>query len=69
MSSDLKLKPCPFCGGPAGFDQTDTGVSFYWDVLCDGDCPMERFTRARGLTKKAAAALWNERKPAPAKEE
>lgn len=65
---DPELKPCPFCGGKAGYDQRRTAfhcVEYVWDVCCGGTCPENLFVRATGATKREAAAIWNRRRRVP----
>ena len=62
MSEEAKhtptLKPCPFCGGPAGLQQNGpvTGRQ-YWEVSCDA-CD---FVACDALTQEKSAELWNRR--------
>ena len=55
MPAEIKLKPCPFCGGEAVLDvYKDCGV-----VSCKS-CSMVMQTGDDGLS---AAAKWNHRSP------
>lgn len=71
--SDLKLLPCPFCGGPADFEECPQGSKGFtaafvtWSVGCqnsDEDCigyqMLAHFNR-----KLEAAEAWNKRAPVP----
>ena len=54
----IKLKPCPFCGGKAGFATwiLEGGKKEY-SVMCDG-CDADVYPCE---TKEAAAEKWNRR--------
>lgn len=57
MVNDLKLLPCPFCGGCAEFRRSlgDTGMRFWVECL---KC---RAGGTDGCDKGDAAELWNRR--------
>ena len=64
MTTDNKLKPCPFCGGEAMID--DLSASYrpdaepWWGVGCDNnDCPIEVW--ATSSDRERAIAAWNTR--------
>lgn len=68
MSDELKLDPCPFCGGDATIEEVPTASGANWSVGCndeDGQCygyqSLQTFAR-----KCEAVAAWNRRVPAPA---
>lgn len=55
------LKPCPFCGGPAGLQQNWPATSRqHWEVSCD-KCD---FVACNALTQEKSAELWNRRSDA-----
>ena len=68
MSNDYFLKPCPFCGGPADFEEcaqgSSTGVySCTWSVGCQNqneDCIAYQLL-AHYNRKSEAAEAWNKR--------
>lgn len=66
--SEYFLKPCPFCGGPAAFEEVDNKGYVAWSVGCradqidpDGDeCIAQQFLMT--FTRKTEAAqAWNKR--------
>ena len=65
--SEYHLKPCPFCGGPADFEQVERLGIDTWSVGCratkDDDpdeCIAQQFLMT--FTRKVeAAAAWNKR--------
>ena len=59
--SDIHLKPCPFCGGKADFDERQyNDVTDYcvWCVTPECDCFVRTVWCA---TKEEAAEMWNRR--------
>lgn len=63
-----ELKPCPWCGGCASFEQLE---NTRWSVGCldiDGDC-MGFQSLQTFATKAEASATWNRRAPDPLLEE
>lgn len=63
MASEIKLKPCPFCGRKAYLKsecRQDTGKVGYW-VECDfGFCSVNPSTYISS-TKQIAVKAWNRR--------
>lgn len=59
MVTEIKLLPCPFCGGKASIGKTIDGMN--WQIVCRGEC---RCTSAYFAQKENAVAAWN-RRPAP----
>ena len=57
----MKLKPCPFCGGPAEIYNNGGGE---WDIRCsrDVECPIEPSATFEGCSKKTVIKAWNTRK-------
>jgi hypothetical protein len=53
-----ELKPCPFCGGEAGFPSGSLG--WYWVECMNEDCPVEPSTNGH-QTKEEAIEAWNRR--------
>lgn len=62
-----ELKPCPFCGGEATFEEVKHGDTSNWTVGCedeDGEC--YGYQSLTSFARKAEArAAWN-RRAAPA---
>ena len=56
--TDIKLKPCPFCGKPAHLWRTN--ISTY--IECSEYSPRRHQVCIIGKTDEAAAKKWNERK-------
>lgn len=56
--ADLKLKPCPFCGGEAKIAKFDWGYSIkeYW-TYCKCGCEL----KAKARTIPQAIKEWNRR--------
>lgn len=57
----VNLKPCPFCGGKADFDERQCNDEFAYCVECvtpDCDCFVRTVWCA---TKEEAAEMWNRR--------
>jgi hypothetical protein len=50
---NMKLKPCPFCGGEAGLV---IAMGEYW-CICERCCAGSKMA----VSKKEAARLWNKR--------
>jgi hypothetical protein len=66
--SDPKLRACPFCGGPAAFEQhiPEKYPNPVWTVHCDNqeeDCFAGKADFAVYSRKVEAAEAWNTRKP------
>lgn len=65
MKKTPQLKPCPFCGGKAKFENCgDPGKFADWDVVCTecgilALCPGEE--PGMVTTKEEAAKAWNRR--------
>lgn len=72
LPGELKLLPCPFCGGEAGFESCAAGHSVdlqagTWSVGCMNskvDCIGYQML-AHFARKIEAAAAWNKRAPRP----
>lgn len=61
MSEDIKLKPCPFCGGKAELVADVFDQKRIWYVRCCGTgCAVFSETADRP-TPQEAAKLWNRR--------
>lgn len=63
--SEVKLKPCPFCGGKAKLkDFSAEGRYVDYRIVCTV-CPvkMEGWGQANKLTREAAVIAWNRRTP------
>ena len=62
MSEEIKLKPCPFCGGKAELLKDELGrTSDWWYAACSNlDCGIYAQTADRP-TPQEAAKLWNRR--------
>ena len=61
MSEEIKLKPCPFCGGKAELASDVFDGRRVWFVRClwsGGGVSVESFDRD---TPQEAAKLWNRR--------
>lgn len=58
---EIKLKPCPFCGGKAFFANRFALGRRCRTVVCE-DCSAV-ITNFQGEDKEGAAALWNMRMP------
>ena len=64
MASDIKLKPCPFCGRDVKWQRNDIG---YFIKCCNFDecliTPESVYAEAKGFwrTKEEVAAAWNKR--------
>lgn len=58
--SEVKLKPCPFCGGEAKISTYDWGYSVkeYWIYCHSCDCASGSYH-----SKEEAIETWNRRKP------
>lgn len=55
-----ELKPCPFCGGEASFEQhkmRDFDVMVYYVRCCRCGCSTSRY-----VERSPAATMWNTRK-------
>lgn len=64
MSEGVKLKPCPFCGGEAYFEQRHMhGANVYY-VGCANECPFMPNVKFFS-DEQNAIATWNSRTPAP----
>lgn len=61
MASEA-LKPCPFCGSEAEFQE---GHRNHWHVQCSSCQASTNGWFARDGARAKAAALWNRRAPAP----
>lgn len=62
MSDELKLKPCPFCGGEASFkDRVTGGEAGSFDVQCGTLGCYLQWGADWCYKKPIAAALWNKR--------
>ena len=63
---DDKLKPCPFCGGEAGFSTGKNGDGSDWHYIECGDCgamgPYISHASHNIAVKESLAEKWNERK-------
>ena len=58
MTEEIKLKPCPFCGGEAKLWFFGNGA---WFATCGcGDCDVKPKTFFRS-TPQEAAEIWNRR--------
>ena len=53
-----KLKPCPFCGGPARLRGPDHGV---YEIFCDADSDCDALPPITGAIKRGVIAAWNRR--------
>lgn len=62
----LELKPCPFCGGRAGFMSNAVDFQEVWGVSCDGECGAQIDSCA--WDKEDAAEIWNQRSDAARQE-
>ena len=60
MSEELKLKPCPFCGGKAKTRVYKAGGKQWHEIYCGGECPMDAVKVAR-LNPDEARLMWNHR--------
>ena len=62
MSKEIKLKPCPFCGGEAKLLEDEFGrTSGWWYASCSNlGCGIIARTADRP-TPQEAAKLWNRR--------
>lgn len=62
MSKEIKLKPCPFCGGKAELMKNDFWSSAdWWYVTCSNPhCGVHAETSDRP-TPQEAAEIWNRR--------
>lgn len=62
MSDEIKLKPCPFCGGKAKLRKNEFfRVADWWYAACGNpDCGVYAETVDRP-TPQEAAELWNRR--------
>ena len=58
--SEIKLKPCPFCGGEAHIDCFQ-GLDRPYFPVCDNEMCIACDTIVSFLTEKAAADAWNRR--------
>lgn len=60
-----ELKPCPFCGGPAGISYRRTREK--WSVFCTLDAPeCDVAPETRGFFERAdAITAWNRRAGEP----
>ena len=60
MMSEIKLKPCPFCGGEAHID-CFPGLDRPYFPACNNEMCIACDTIVTFLTKKDAAEAWNRR--------
>ena len=60
MMSDIKLKPCPFCGGEAHID-CFPGLDRPYFPVCNNEMCIACDTIVTFLTEKDAAEAWNRR--------
>lgn len=62
MSKEIKLKPCPFCGGEAKLLKDEFGsTAGWWYAACSNlDCGIYVVAAVRP-TPQEAAKLWNRR--------
>ena len=59
--SEIKLLPCPFCGGEARMqDEPIEKGEFLYSVLCENDCVTQGIYHN---TAESAIKAWNTRKP------
>lgn len=58
--SEIKLKPCPFCGGEAHID-CFPGLDRPYFPVCNNEMCIACDTIVTFLTKKDAAEAWNRR--------
>ena len=61
--SEIKLKPCPFCGSTASIQQDITGKNYY-HVVCNDrkcKCPMVAGMPIWKNTEEEATEDWNRR--------
>lgn len=57
--SDIKLKPCPFCGGEGQINKLFS--TWKWSVSCSNvDCPVHPETEGTQI-REEAAEIWNRR--------
>ena len=66
-----ELKPCPFCGGPAGDESGPNGDEYVFVIACQSE--MRRCAAAPATTStidlKTAVAAWNRRASPDARRE
>lgn len=56
--SELKLKPCPFCGGEAEIRKYVNGYNIWFCARCDS-CKITQTSTTQ--TEQQAIAAWNRR--------
>lgn len=55
-----KLKPCPFCGGPAHIVEYSSDLVRI-EANCDANCPLEGLAHGAYLLRQTAIENWNRR--------
>ena len=61
--SEIKLLPCPFCGGQVDlFSWSQTPLNYEYGIECR-ECQMLFQVNRYGSTKEDVVSLWNTRKP------
>ena len=59
--SNTKIKPCPFCGGPAKTRTYRSGGKQWYEIYCGGThCPIDSVRISR-LNPEEAKLIWNHR--------
>ncbi len=57
----MKLKPCPFCGSAAEYEDVDNVEEQGWSVGCTSGACIAWVMKACYPTKTGAAKAWNKR--------